>query len=75
MRWALVKKLFALIFIFIIFMKNYDMISYAEQCSQAGFEKLEKMVQDANNNNDELEAELMAELDRLYRKNVELEDF
>lgn len=27
------KKLFALIFIFIIFMKNYDMISYAEQCS------------------------------------------
>lgn len=50
-------------------------ISYAEQCSQAGFEKLEKMVQESNNDNDELEAELMAELDRLYRKNVELNDF
>ncbi len=47
-------------------------ISYAEQCSQSGFEKLAKMVQEANNNNDELEAVLMAELDRLYRKNVEI---
>lgn len=55
---------------------NYnDCMSYANMCSYTGFRKLEQMVKEANYDNDELMAELMAELDRLYRKNVELNDF
>ncbi len=54
---------------------NYnDCMVYANMCSYAGFRKLEQMIKEANYDNDELIAELMAELDRLYRKNVELKD-
>lgn len=46
-------------------------IDYAEQCSQAGFEKLRQMVADADGDNTTLQDRLMNELDRLYRMNVE----
>lgn len=51
---------------------NFDKcIDYAEQCSQAGFEKLRQMVADADGDNTTLQDRLMNELDRLYRMNVE----
>lgn len=51
---------------------NYnDCITYANMCSYTGFRRLEQKIEEANGNNDELVAELMIELDRLYRKNVE----
>ena len=46
-------------------------IDYAEQCSEAGFEKLRQMVADADGDNTTLQDRLMNELDRLYRMNVE----
>ena len=46
-------------------------INYAEQCSEAGFEKLRQMVADADGDNTTLQDRLMNELDRLYRMNVE----
>ena len=46
-------------------------IDYAEQCSEAGFEKLRQMVADADGDNTTLQDCLMNELDRLYRMNVE----
>lgn len=46
-------------------------IDYAEQCSEAGFEKLRQMVADADGDNMTLQDRLMNELDRLYRMNVE----
>ena len=46
-------------------------IDYAEQCSEAGFEKLRQMVADAAGDNTTLQDRLMNELDRLYRMNVE----
>lgn len=46
-------------------------IDYAEQCSEAGFEKLRQMVEDADGDNTTLQDRLMNELDRLYRMNVE----
>lgn len=46
-------------------------IDYAEQCSEAGFEKLRQMVADADGDNTMLQDRLMNELDRLYRMNVE----
>ena len=45
-------------------------IDYAEQCSEAGFEKLRQMVADADGDNTTLQDRLMNELDRLYRMNV-----
>ena len=51
---------------------NFDKcIDYAEQCSEAGFEKLRQMVADADGDNTTLQDRLMNELDRLYRMNVE----
>ena len=52
-----------------------DCISYGNMCSYTGFRKLEQLIKEVNSDNDELIAELMVELDRLYRKNVELEEF
>ncbi len=46
-------------------------IDYAEQCSEAGFEKLRQMVADVDGDNTTLQDRLMNELDRLYRMNVE----
>lgn len=46
-------------------------IDYAEQCSEAGFEKIRQMVADADGDNTTLQDRLMNELDRLYRMNVE----
>lgn len=46
-------------------------IDYAEQCSEAGLEKLRQMVADADGDNTTLQDRLMNELDRLYRMNVE----
>lgn len=46
-------------------------IDYAEQCSEAGFEKLRQMVADADGDNTTLQDRLMNELNRLYRMNVE----
>ena len=46
-------------------------IDYAEQCSEAGFEKLRQMAADADGDNTTLQDRLMNELDRLYRMNVE----
>lgn len=46
-------------------------IDYAEQCSEAGFEKLRQIVADADGDNTTLQDRLMNELDRLYRMNVE----
>ena len=46
-------------------------IDYAEQCSEAGFEKLRQMVADADGDNTALQDRLLNELDRLYRMNVE----
>ena len=46
-------------------------IDHAEQCSEAGFEKLRQMVADADGDNTTLQDRLMNELDRLYRMNVE----
>ncbi len=46
-------------------------IDYAEQCSEAGFEKLRQMVADADGDNTTLQDRLMNELDRLYCMNVE----
>lgn len=46
-------------------------IDYAEQCSETGFEKLRRMVADADGDNTTLQDRLMNELDRLYRMNVE----
>ena len=46
-------------------------IDFAEQCSEAGFEKLRQMVADADGDNTTLQDRLMNELDRLYRMNVE----
>ena len=46
-------------------------IDYAEQCSEAGFEKLRQMVADADGDNTTLQDRLMIELDRLYRMSVE----
>lgn len=46
-------------------------IDYAEQCSEAGFEKLRQMVADADGDNTTLQDRLMNELDRLYRMNAE----
>ena len=46
-------------------------IDYAEQCSEAGFEKLRQMVADADGDNTTLQDRLMNEFDRLYRMNVE----
>ena len=46
-------------------------IDYAEQCSEAGFEKLRQMVADADGDNTTQQDRLMNELDRLYRMNVE----
>lgn len=46
-------------------------IDYAEQCSEAGFEKLRQMVADADGDNTTLQDRLMNELDRLYRMNIE----
>lgn len=48
-----------------------ECIDYAEQCSEAGFEKLRQMVADADGDNTTLQDRLMNELDRLYRMNVE----
>lgn len=46
-------------------------IDYAEQCSEAGFEKLRQMVADADGDNTTLQDRLMNEMDSLYRMNVE----
>lgn len=51
---------------------NYnDCMTYANMCSYTGFRKLEQKMEEAHGNNDELVGELMRELDRLYKKNVE----
>ena len=54
-------------------------ISFADQCSYAGFEKLAKMLADAtdakgNYDDNIFVSELMHELDRLYEKNVKPEE-
>ncbi len=49
-------------------------ISFADQCSYAGFEKLAQMIEEADGDNDILISELMHELDRLYETNVKPEE-
>ncbi len=49
-------------------------ISFADQCSYAGFEKLAQMITEAEGDDDILISELMRELDRLYEKNVKPEE-
>lgn len=47
---------------------------YAEKCAEVGFDVLDKMVKEANYNNDELCAAFMRKLDSLYNLNVKAED-
>lgn len=47
---------------------------YAEQCAEAGFDRLEKICRDNHNDNEEICAYLMNELDRLYDMNIAAED-
>lgn len=45
-------------------------MDYVEACSNRGIDKLSQMITENNENNDELEAVLMHELDKLYLENV-----
>lgn len=49
-------------------------VAFTDQCANAGFEKLEQMIAEADGDNDILISELMHELDRLYEKNVKPEE-
>ncbi len=49
-------------------------VAFADQCANAGFEKLEQMIEEADGENDTLIAELMNELDNLYKSNVKPEE-
>lgn len=46
-------------------------MDYVEACSNRGIDKLSQMIEENHENNDELEAILMRELDKLYSQNVE----
>ena len=45
-------------------------MDYVEACSNRGIDKLSQMIEENHENNDELEAILMRELDKLYLLNV-----
>jgi len=45
-------------------------MDYVEACSNRGIDKLSQMIEENHENNDELEAILMRELDKLYLQNV-----
>lgn len=45
-------------------------VDYVEECSNRGMDKLSQMIEENNGNNDELEAVLMNDLERLYLQYV-----